>query len=105
MIDPRVLNNTELAILLWREAEAEEPSVWVVVGRCEWREGVLRWSDGNKAAMEVQTDWLPRITATQPAVAEVVFNAPFMLSLSVGMLPKDVDLSSCSSTGIRLTEK
>ena len=84
-----MVEEQRLALLLW--GTKSDGSDEVVL-----RSGVLRreadaavfWHRG-KPALEMREEWLARIQETKPEFADIVGDAPYVLSLSVGDVTDD----------------
>ncbi len=73
-----------LAVLLWGEDADGEEDVVLLTGVLRQADGVFFVDRGENPRFALEDEWLPRIKRTNPDVLDVVDNAPFMLSLTVG---------------------
>ena len=97
-MDKLELVGKKLVLILWQNDDDAVLVSGKVVG------------DSNRLWLELGADqkplfldeeWLSRIQPVKSDIADIVGNADFVLSLSVGALPPDADLGDYEPTGLR----
>lgn len=88
MIDPADLDDADLALLLWYLTPSGEEEVTAYFGRCDWDGDSLVWSNDSGASLEIREEWLPRITETDPDVADIIHGYPFFSAYLLATSPR-----------------
>ena len=99
------LNEKSLAIILWSEKDGvEEASAHTGTLR---RAGVsYEFHRGeNSPTFMLEHEWIARIKPVTEDLKETLMGADYMLSLTVGPIPDNVDLSELVPTGLRISKE
>jgi hypothetical protein len=97
------LDEKILAILMFQEREGQEDDIHVLTGVVKLKDGVLHLHSGSeRPPFQIQEEWLERIKYAPEALSETLSNAEYYLSLSVGPLPEDADMTEYTNTGLNL---
>lgn len=96
------LSGKTLAILMIQEQNGQDDT-HVLGGTVNLINGGLYLDSGpERPPFYIEEAWLKRIKPTPEALKEVLSNAHFYLSLSLGPLPKDNDRNEYQKTGLNL---
>jgi hypothetical protein len=98
-VDFQELQGKSLAIILIGEDED-----WSVLRGIVRVEGDALLLDHNVSDQPflIQSAWLSRIKPTPADLRDILMNADYFMSLSLGSLPEKSDLSEYESTGLKL---
>jgi hypothetical protein len=99
-VDYQELQGKSLAIIL-----AGEDEDWSVLRGTVRVEDAALLLDHNVSDQPflIQSDWLSRIKPTPADLRDILMNADYFMSLNLGTLSNDADMSEYESTGLKLT--
>lgn len=98
------LDGKVLAVVLWGEKDGEEEA--------SVHTGTLRkagasyefFREEDGPSFNLEQKWLDRIKTVPDELKETLLNADVSLSLTVGQIPDDMDVSEFVFTGLRIPE-
>ena len=103
MPDLSFVHDRKFAVILIEDDGSEDGSWTVLSGVAKWREGHLFVYRGlDVPEFPVPDHTLDRIKPVSPEVRDILEEAAFFITLSVGPLPDGADPSEFTFTGLRL---
>jgi hypothetical protein len=103
MIDLTHIQDKKFAVILVEDDGTEDGKWTVVTGVARWRDGHLFVHRGmDVPEFPIPDETLDRVKPVLPEVREILEDAEFCVTLSVGPLPEGADPSQYIPTGLRL---
>lgn len=102
MTHPSEVHGRRLAIVVWGVKPDGSDEVAVCVGTVEWDEQHLDLvGDSGDVLLSLQHEWLDRLRHVEESLKETLQGADLCLSLSIGPVPQDADMTKLVKTGLR----
>ena len=104
MIEPIRLVGSRLALLLTGEDEHGGDD-WVVFAGVVRQDGERLVLERNEGPFELRAEWIERIRPVKAELRDVLLDADYVLTLSVGNLPAGAPTDGFEATGLKWPQK
>ncbi len=101
-MNAKTVDGKKLAIIAWAKDEKGEEDVAVFTGVASWNGKQLTLlRHPEQDSFVIPNDWLSRLKEMTPDLRDILLDADFSISVSVGLLPDNADLSQYENLPLR----
>ncbi len=102
MINPKDTHGKRIAMIAWGEKEDGSDDVTVFTGIADWRDRHLTMvREPKESSFQIPDEWLNRLNPVEEKLKEILLEADYCFSVSIGNLSDGEDLSMLQKTGLR----
>lgn len=91
----------KIALVAWGEDENGKDDVAVFTGIARWENGHLYLDRKGKKPFQFPDDTLERIKPVPAEISDILLEADFYISMTIGSLPKDANPEDYIKTGLK----
>lgn len=98
--NPNILGKPFCVLLIGTTVDGEDEGA-VFSGTLKQNESGLYLDRGESPPFEIDPEWIERIKPVGPDIKDILLNAEYYLSLSVGQIPEGESTESYVATGLK----